>query len=339
MQTLYARINTGLLVFIALTGIVLVTMMATRSSAGPLDPSGTPAPTMKTLQQVEPRTPIDHLPFAITQTGSYYLTGNLSLSADSDGIVVTANHVTVDLNGFQLVGTACLQCTGDGIVVPPGTFYGLTVRNGTLGGWNQAVDGSNARQAQFSDLVLSGNAYGLSIGESSDARRINASYNTNTGVQLLGNGSEFADSEIFQNSVGIRSSGNGSQIHNVNVAGNTTGGILALGNDSVIANSILYQNSVSVQADGQGGQILNNEIDRDTSYGILMSGSGWRVESNHLFENSVGNFHVTGLFNVIERNSGKETPTGSNTIVVGNYAPFELPPVTNPLSNIDYPGI
>ena len=58
MHTLYTRINTGLLVFIALTGIVLVTMMATRAYGGPLDPPGAPASTMKTLQQVEPRTPI-----------------------------------------------------------------------------------------------------------------------------------------------------------------------------------------------------------------------------------------------------------------------------------------
>jgi len=33
---------------------------------------------MKTLQHVEPRTPISSLPFRVTNSGSYYLTGNLT---------------------------------------------------------------------------------------------------------------------------------------------------------------------------------------------------------------------------------------------------------------------
>jgi len=47
-------------------------------SQGPLTPGGTPTPTMKTLTQIEPRTPIESLPFTITQPGSYYLTKNLA---------------------------------------------------------------------------------------------------------------------------------------------------------------------------------------------------------------------------------------------------------------------
>lgn len=54
MHTLQGRINTGLLVFIALTGMVLVAMMASRVYGGPLDPSGPPASTMKTLDDIPP---------------------------------------------------------------------------------------------------------------------------------------------------------------------------------------------------------------------------------------------------------------------------------------------
>jgi hypothetical protein len=56
----------------------------------------------KTLNNVEPRTPISSLPYTISAAGSYYLTGNLT--ADANGILVDANNVTIDLAGFSLIG-------------------------------------------------------------------------------------------------------------------------------------------------------------------------------------------------------------------------------------------
>lgn len=69
---------------------------------GSLTPPGQPAPTMKTLDQIEPRTPISALPFSISSPGSYYLTGNLTATADGASITVSADDVMIDLNGFTL---------------------------------------------------------------------------------------------------------------------------------------------------------------------------------------------------------------------------------------------
>src|SRR5437868_8408613 len=71
---------------------------------GSLTPPAAPMPTMKTLQQVEPRTPISTLPFTISASGSYYLTTNLTGVAGSDGITISASDVTLDLKGFTMTG-------------------------------------------------------------------------------------------------------------------------------------------------------------------------------------------------------------------------------------------
>jgi hypothetical protein len=58
-------------------------------SQGNLTPPGAPAPLFKTLDQVEPRTPISAFGTTLTAPGSYYLTANLvSGASTNDGILV-----------------------------------------------------------------------------------------------------------------------------------------------------------------------------------------------------------------------------------------------------------
>src|ERR1039458_3298480 len=64
-------------------------------------PPGPPGPTMKSLDQIEARTPISSVPYTISAPGSYYLTGNLAVSSGT-AITIAANQVTLDLNGFTL---------------------------------------------------------------------------------------------------------------------------------------------------------------------------------------------------------------------------------------------
>jgi Right handed beta helix region len=102
-------------------------------SQGLLTPPGVPAPTMKTLDQIEPRTPISSLPYTISAAGSYYVTGNLTGVAGSNGITVTADHVTLDLGGFALVGPGGSSVHVGVLISSP--LGNVTIRNGTVRGW------------------------------------------------------------------------------------------------------------------------------------------------------------------------------------------------------------
>lgn len=101
-------------------------------------PPGAPAPTMKSLDQIEARTPVspNTTPgtatsvFSITQPGSYYLTSNLTVPAGKSGIEIATNQVTLDLNGFAIFG---LSNSVDGITVSAIRKH-ITVRNGRISG-------------------------------------------------------------------------------------------------------------------------------------------------------------------------------------------------------------
>jgi hypothetical protein len=97
---------------------------------------------MKTLDQVEPRTPVsaattpgdDKSEFIIANAGSYYLTGDIQTTKQT-AIHLAAGGITLDLNGFSIIKTG-LQ-TGTGVLIASGK---VTVRNGTIRGWQRGVD-------------------------------------------------------------------------------------------------------------------------------------------------------------------------------------------------------
>ena len=85
-------------------------------------------------------------PISITQPGSYRLSGNLTVAANViNGIEISANNVTLDLNGFHISGPAPTCATlGDPACT---AVFGVTsfafnqyktikVRNGAITGFN-----------------------------------------------------------------------------------------------------------------------------------------------------------------------------------------------------------
>jgi hypothetical protein len=116
----------------AVLALTLFALPASVFAQGPLSPTAAPAPTMLTLSQVEPRTPITNTTaVVISASGSYYLTGNITVSTNN-AITINASGVTLDLNGFTVSSTAPTP-NANGILLAAG-LSDITILNGHIRG-------------------------------------------------------------------------------------------------------------------------------------------------------------------------------------------------------------
>jgi hypothetical protein len=318
-----------------------LTLTSPVHAQGSLTPPGAPAPTMKTLAQIEPRTPIPSLPYTITNSGSYYLTTNLVGIGGSAGVTINANNVTLDLNGFTLQG---VPLSGNGIYVA-NSFTNLVFRNGSITGWgSHGIDTYSAafpRNMVFDRLTISGNAQRgifseagcivrdcLFIGNGSDG--FNSVGGEITGCLARNNGGygfSVYGAELHQ-CVGEYNTGGGfslsySRALDCNSKQNSGNGFTCVGAGDAIRGCRSANNTgngVQTLADANGTVVQDCEIANNSGYGIYTTGVGAAtIAGNNLTLNGFGNIVINDSGNYIENNH-VVTTTGVYGIAISSSA-------------------
>ena len=312
--------------------VVLATFLLVplAGNAGDLEPPGPPDSTMKTLDEVEPRTPIAGSNTAastliISESGSYYLTGNRLCSGN--GIRIDVNDVTIDLCGFILAGPDGSQ---DGI-----TIYGersnIQIRNGTI--------------RDFRYAVYAGSAYG----NSHRVDNIRAISNTVGGINLNSDNCAVSGCTVADNGdsassvVGIQTRANGIVAGNIVINNGTSAtgnvyGIYASYKGNVVTGNSVRDNGAAATGDvygikaGEASTLTDNtasnngnSASNDYVMGIV-AGIGSSITNNTAHDNgdSASSVYVYGIYgssgSILNGNASYGNGTSATGDVYGIYA-------------------
>jgi hypothetical protein len=188
------RIRHGSAGFGTILSIILTASAAsTAAHAGDLDPPpGLIEPTMVSLDKLAPGRCVNDLPgdpsalHVISQSGKYFLAADVVVTGSTHGILIDADDVTLNLNGFSLHGT---PGSLDGIHVVAGLGRGIKINSG-IGGIPVA-HGTGSRVVGFGgDGVHVAGATAASI------TGLTATGNGGDGFELFGNGGTLAASDV-----------------------------------------------------------------------------------------------------------------------------------------------
>ncbi len=266
--------------------------------AGPLDPPAGPvAPTGKTLAEVEPRIAInaantpgdsDSL-FKITQPGSYYLTGNIAGVAGKHGIEIAANSVTLDLNGFDVVG---VPGSLDGVTCTLTNANDLAVRNGTIRSWDQdgldfftssAINGTLGL-LRVSDNGIVGIRAGFGYTIAGCSAYANGRIQANVGIET-GESCAIIDCSAYLNTVGGIETFPGCALSNCSTTRNTGFGIGTSSGCTLTRCSSVSNNGIGISATS-GCTISGCSVSFNGADGILV-GSGCTIADSTVSSNTL----------------------------------------------------
>ncbi len=235
-----------------IAGVLALALLASLAGVvrgGPLDPVSPPAPTQP---QAEPRSPISSLPATISQPGSYFVTKNLTGVSGQFGISVTTDNVTIDLNGFSLVGTAGSL---DAIELGPG-LKNVVVRNGTITSWpGIAINAQSAEGGRYEDLTIVANSGGgIVAGPASIVRNCVVKANGGNGIAI--NQPLTSDASVVEHCVA-----EGSVLDGIQISNNVT-----------VRDNNVVENNIGIHAINDGSTIDGNTIKTGTDKALKVDG-------------------------------------------------------------------
>jgi parallel beta-helix repeat protein len=279
----------------------------------------------------------------ISESGSYYVTQNLSTTGTC--ITVTADDVTIDLNGFTLTGDG--SATHFGIWI--NNVSNVEVKNGTVrffevginGTWSGTVTESNRVikvRAMGNGISLASNnnlvkdctaadstsfpGYGILAGGGSTVTN-NTAYNNQGNGITTGNGCTVTNNTVYNNQDSGITTGNGCTVTNNTARDNQSAGISVL-NGCTVTNNTAYNSLYAGIHAGLGCSVTNNTVygnnwsDSTVEGGIRVS-SGCIVKNNTLRGNQQNNIFVFGYDNAIEENLVTGSGNGISFFSGGNF--------------------
>ena len=191
-------------------------------------------------------------PVTISKSGSYRLSGNLTVpDVNTTAVEITSGDVTLDLNGFAIIGPAtcvefiCLSGSGKG-VSGLSELSNVTVINGVVRGMG---------------------SHGVALGAHSRVENIHALNNGRIGI-FAGPGSIVTGNTVAQNG------SSGIEIHSSTVTGNT----------------VLKNGSNGIEVVTGSCVVIGNTVEQNFGYGLslnLYSGYG----NNSINANNGGDNH------------------------------------------------
>ena len=195
-----------------------------------------------------------HFPIIICQPGSYRLSGNLTVpDANTDAIHITADNVTVDLNGFAILGPGA---KGSGIGIVGGN---TSVSNGTIRGMGSQGIFVTGRSRVYKILIIGNGGDGIvSIGlglvsECISSENGGVGINVTAGIVMNNVVSENAGDGISGTAVitgnAVFSNANGINVGNSIISGNIVQQNTLFGVKAVCP-SLLAGNQVGLNAFG-----------------------------------------------------------------------------------------
>jgi hypothetical protein len=334
---------------LACTALVSIALLGSAwLTAGPLSPPAGPvASTYKTLAEVEPRTAMSaaNTPgdadsvYRITQSGSYYLTGNVAGVAGKHGIEIAASEVSIDLRGFEIAG---VPGSLDGLNVPAaGLLSNITITNGTITNFgSDGVDAFNTLGTRLSNLHASGNGQeGLMTGDNALVERCVARANGVSGIRV-NNGGTVIDCSAANNTTrgfisasgcvisrcsSISNAGYGFVVANSTIVdssahNNVSAGIFSAGHATISRCTIRASGGDGIQA-GEACAIEHCVVRANAGDGIEVF-SDCRVEHNLIDDNGTGDgasIRALGTRNRIEHNRCANADRGLDIDQGGNF--------------------
>jgi hypothetical protein len=182
----------------------------------------------------------------ISLPGSYILTRDLT--AVGNCLVIEADNVTIDLDGYSITGDGF----GDGIWDKNVARENVTVRNGVITNFVRGIWLVQTSHVTIEHVRASKNAHGIVVGKGAIIRDNVASGNVQRGIDASLEGNLITGNVANDNGDDGITAGTGSTVSNNTAQGNADLGIIATCASNVVGNTATNNGGVNITFFGPG---------------------------------------------------------------------------------------